>query len=66
MTRHMRGTRSRAPKQSVQLMRSCFGYLYRIKGIVFRALRDNPILAALIDQKENLKRKPKGRRAKEN
>ena len=36
-----------------------------LNGHLARALRDNPVLAALIDRKENLKRKPKGRRGKE-
>jgi hypothetical protein len=35
-----------------------------LNGYLARALRDNPVMAALIDRKENLKRKPKVRREK--
>ncbi len=37
-----------------------------LNGHLARALRDNPVLATLLDRKENLKRKPKRRREKEN
>jgi len=33
-----------------------------LNGYLARALRDNPVLAALIDRKENLRRRPKGKR----